>query len=141
MSGRLSSQLVLHGAIVVLLGMVAGFPYGSAVTGGEDPRAWRMAHLEGVLNGLMMIAIGAARSRLVLKPALQRLLFWTLVITGYGNVMASILAAASGQRGLQPGGALANNLVFGGFMLAVVGVLVALILVVVGAMAGARSAD
>ena len=133
MSDRLSSRLVLHGAIMILLGMISGFPYGSAVTGGEDPRAWRMAHLEGVLNGLMAIAIGAAGARILLSEGLQRLLFWSLVIAGYGNVLASMLAAASGQRGLEPAGDLANNLVFAGFMLAVVGVLVALILVVVGA--------
>ncbi len=133
MSRRLRSQLVLHGTIVILLGMIAGFPYAGAVTGGEDPRAWRMAHLEGVLNGLVMIAIGAAGSLIELGTGLQRLLFWSLVVTGYGNVLASILAATSGQRGLQPDGPLANVLVFGGFLLAVVGVLIALLLVVFGA--------
>lgn len=61
MSKRNSSNLVLHGALVFLAGMAAGFPYAIAVVTGvgeaaeaynpEAVRAWRMAHMEGILNG------------------------------------------------------------------------------------------
>ena len=65
-------------------------------------------------------------------------MFWTLIVTGYGNALASWLAAGSGERGLAAGGTLSNNLVFAGFMIAVVTVIVALIVLAIGAFRAAR---
>ena len=127
-------RLLGHGALVVLLGMLVGFPYAEAVSSGGDVRAWRMAHLEGVLNGLLMMAVAAAGPLLTLPVRGSKVLRWALVITGYGNVLAATLGAASGQRGLQAGGPLANQLVFVGFLAAVLAVLVALVCVAWGAL-------
>src|SRR5262249_46368507 len=72
MNDRLRSLMVGHGALVFLVGMVAGFPFAFAIlgrivlwpfpgaidwTGSTDVRAWRMAHLEGILNGLTLIGV------------------------------------------------------------------------------------
>jgi hypothetical protein len=138
MDKRRASLLAGHAAIVLLIGLVVGFPYGTAVTGGGDERAWRMAHLEGLLNGLLMLGVAASSPLLALGPRAQSVLYWTLVVTGYGNSLAAWLAAGSGQRGLAPGGALANNLVFAGFMIAVVAVVLSLLVVAAGAFRGAR---
>ena len=65
MDPRLRARLVFHGAVVVMLGLLAGFPHAFVLTGqiaGEE-RAWRMAHLEGLLNG-MLVLLAAAVSRL-----------------------------------------------------------------------------
>lgn len=43
----LAIQLTLHGAIVLLIGLLTGIPYGHAITRKPDEntvRAWRVAH-------------------------------------------------------------------------------------------------
>ena len=71
MDKRLQGLLIANGALVLLAGFAAGFPYGSTVVASLAPgvtagdfteplRAWHMAHLEGVLNGILMLAAAAA---------------------------------------------------------------------------------
>jgi hypothetical protein len=138
---RTASRLVLHGVIVVALGLLVGFPYASAITGGagaEAERAWRTAHLEGLLNGMLVIVLGAAAPHLRLSRAQERWLCAGALAAGYGNGVAAALAALSGQRGLAPGGPLANWLVFALFSVAIAGVVVALALAGLGAARASR---
>jgi hypothetical protein len=132
---RVAKSLVGHGLVVILLGMFTGFPYALVVTGAMAgaERAWRMAHLEGVLNGLMLVAIGAAGDSLALSTTQARWLQWTLIVTAYGNWLGATLGAATGERGLAPAGPLANFAVYALFMAAVAAVLVGLILAAIGA--------
>ena len=141
MDPKLRARIVLHGVIVIGLGLVAGIPYASAIAGGqaEAMRAWRMAHLEGVLNGLVAIALAAVGGVLVLSRRQQRLLAVSLVGMAYGNVVASILGAATGNRGLAPGGSPVNTAVYLLFVAAVVGIVVALAVAGIGASRAARS--
>jgi hypothetical protein len=129
------ARLVWHGAIVSLLGLLAGFPYALVVTGSltGSERAWRMAHLEGVLNGLLMLAVAGVAGALTLRPRMQSALFWSLVVTGYGNVIASTIAATFAVRGLTPSAPASNLLVYALFMIAVLTVFVAIGIVMVGA--------
>lgn len=141
MDSKLRARVVLHGVIVMGLGLLAGIPYASAIASGEaEPvRAWRMAHLEGVLNGLVAIALAAAGGLLVLSPGKQRLLAFSVVGMAYGNVVGSALGAATGNRGLAPGGSLVNTVVYLLFVAAVLGIVVALALAGIGAWRAARS--
>jgi hypothetical protein len=95
-----------------------------------------MAHLEGLLNGLLLIAVAAVGSRLHLSTRQGTILTWSLVVTAYGNIVAATLAAASAVRGLEPGGSVANTTVYLLFMVAVVAVIVATGLVAHGARGG-----
>jgi hypothetical protein len=142
MDPKLRARIVLHGVIVIALGLVAGIPYASAIASGqaEPLRAWRMAHLEGVLNGLLAIALAAAGGVLVLGPRQQRVLAVSVVGMAYGNVVASILGAATGNRGLAPGGPVINMAVYLLFVASVVGIVVALALAGIGASRAARTA-
>jgi hypothetical protein len=97
-----------------------------------------MAHLEGVLNGLVAIAIAAAGGLLVLSQRQQRVLAVCVVGMAYGNVVGSILGAATGNRGLAPGGSLLNTAVYLFFVAAVAGIVVALALAGLGASRAAR---
>jgi hypothetical protein len=135
MDRTLRTRLVFHGTAVVLLGMAVGFPYALVVTGDivSSERAWRMAHLEGVLNGLLMLAIAGIGGRLALSARQGQVLLWALVVTGYGNVVAATIGAVFAVRGLVPGGSFSNTLVYLLFLVAVVAVLVALGLVLHGA--------
>src|SRR5436190_587322 len=98
--------MIFHGAVVILLGLLAGFPYALVVTGSlaGSERAWRMAHLEGVLNGLLVIVVAAVWDRLALDGWKRDVLAWSLVLIAYGNVVASVIGATFAGRGLEPGG-------------------------------------
>lgn len=137
MTPRSRLQMVLHGAAVILLGLAAGIPYALVVTGslaGEE-RAWRMAHAEGIQNGLMMLAVAGIGGRLVLDERRSGLLAWSMIVAGYGNVVASGIGAATGHRGLEAAAPVANMVVFALFVVAMAGVLTGLALVVAGARA------
>ncbi len=135
-------RLVLHGIIIIFLGLIAGFPFVTAIQSGtaENVRAWRMAHMEGVINGLLMLAIAGVGSRIALDARKQAIAFWGLMITGYGNIIASIVGAVTGNRGLEPAGPVANYVVLGLFTLAIIGVVVALALIAYGARSGGSPA-
>lgn len=124
---------VLNGVLMILAGMVlAGFPltfhiaeqvYGQPMPMpvGGDARGWMMAHLEGLLNGLLVIALAfATRIGGALKPGRERWLAPALLIAGWGNVVASILAPPLGVRGMAFDSHAANNLVTGLFTVALV---------------------
>jgi hypothetical protein len=128
-------QLAFHGAVAILLGLFAGFPFAFVILGqmSGDLRAWRMAHLEGVLNGLMLWAAAGIGGVLRLGDGAQRTLVGALIVTAYGNSIAAILGATTGQRGLEPGGTLANMAVYVLFMAALVAVFAAVATIAVGA--------
>ena len=148
MAEDLRSRLIAHGALVFLAGLLAGFPFAFFELGkialwplpGEvavslpgDVRAWRMAHLEGILNGLTLFAVAALWHHLRLRPGEQSFLFWALLVTAWGNVVASLLGPMSGGRGLEFGGGIANSVMYLLFVAAVGGILAAMVLVFVGA--------
>jgi len=137
---KLRASLVFHGAIVILLGMLAGFPYAFVIMGTMegDLRAWRMAHLEGVMNGLLCLAAAGVFRRLSLSAGQQRLMTWSFILMGYGNVIASILGASTGQRGLQFAAPAANMAVFALFTVAIVAVFLGLGLLAYGARPSTR---
>ena len=144
MTDRQRSLLVAHGALVFLVGMVAGLPFalvllGTAV-GPGDVRGWRMAHLEGILNGLLLIAVAAAGGHLRLGPRAQPVLFWSLVVTAWGNQVASVIGPLFGGRGLTFGGGVTNSVMYVLFMIAVVTVLIAMAVVCWGALRKASEA-
>ncbi len=153
MPARLQARLIAHGALVFALGLLAGFPFGFLILGRislwpipgaltvslpGDLRAWRMAHLEGILNGLVLFAVAGLGPRLVLSEAQHARLTWLLVITAWGNVIASCIGPLFGGRGLEFGGSVANSLMYLLFVVAVVAVLWAMVLIYRGARAMAR---
>ncbi|MGH0035747.1 MAG: hypothetical protein ACQGVK_12045 [Myxococcota bacterium] len=135
MNTSLRASLVFHGVLVIVIGLLAGFPYAFVISGdlAGEVRAWRMAHLEGVLNGLVMIGIAASGGLMTLSAGQARWIHLGLLAAGYGNVAASIIGASFGVRGLQPTGPAANWVVFLLFTIAIVGVLGSLGLAALGA--------
>ena len=97
-----------------------------------------MAHAEGVQNGLLVLAVAGGGGRILLEPARARLCAGALVLAGYANVLASIVGASTGHRGLAAEGPIANFVVFALFSVAIVGVFLGLGLAALGAQRGAR---
>ena len=61
MTRQAAAMLTFNGLVVLFLGLLAGAPYGAALVDGwgdEAARAWKLAHGEGVLNGLLTARLG-----------------------------------------------------------------------------------
>ncbi len=146
MDKKLMGLLIANGALVVLAGFISGFPYATAVTDQiangaagmvGDVRAWHMAHLEGVLNGMLMIAAAAAAAQIAMSSGRAKAIFWGLVVSGWTNVVASNISAMTGGRGTGVTGLDWNTFNFTVFMAGIAGAVVA---VTVLALAGFKAA-
>ena len=148
MRERLQSAMILHGALVFIVGLLAGFPFAFVILGKValwpvpgaadmhmpgDFRGWHMAHLEGILNGLTLFAVAAIMPQLRLGETGLKLVAWTLIITAWGNIVASVIGPLFGARGLEFGGSVANSLMYVLFVIAIVTVLIAFAVVIRGA--------
>lgn len=153
MTDRDQRTLVFNGAVVFLLGMAAGFPLAFEILGRfelwplpwkvefdmpGDLRGWRMAHLEGVLNGLLLVGIAAVAPLLRLGARGWAWVKWGLLVCAWGNIIAAWVGPLTETRGLVFSGVSWNSLVFLLFMAAIVGVLGAMTCVALGARAGNR---
>ena len=157
MNKRLQTIMIANGAGVFLAGLAVGFPFTFVILEKivlwpipgsidwkppGDVRGWKMAHLEGILNGLTLIAVAAVGDRLTLSVRAQAIVAWGLIITAWGNVIASTIGPIFGGRGLEFGGGnVANSLMYLLFVLAIGTVIVAMILVLRGALASLAASD
>jgi uncharacterized protein YacL len=144
MSQRLTRLLILHGALMIFIGMILGLLYSSAITenwGLEATRDWRVAHTSVVVVGTFHLAIAGVASHLVLNHRAARVLVGSLVSTVYSFSSAMILGAAIGARGLEASGPPLHLLVFGLMAVSILALFVAAVLLLWGAYAGVRSSD
>ena len=134
MVDRYVRTMAYHGAIVIWIGLLAGFPFGLVVMQRMpgEVRAWHMAHMEGILNGLLTFAAAALLPRLTLDERRIPVYAWCFIGTGYANVVASIIAALVRQRGLEMTLPVSNLFVFALFVVGVLAVLYGLYLVMRG---------
>ncbi|MDO8290252.1 MAG: hypothetical protein Q7T44_13635 [Parvibaculum sp.] len=83
----------------------------------DDGRAWRMAHMEGITQGLLLMALGLGGQFMRLKPKQYVWLFWSSLVTGWLFTVPTIFNAIFGTRGLAFGGGpfkagLANDVIY-----------------------------
>ncbi len=138
----LQRQLLLHGSIVLFVGLLSGAGFAEAITGAQGEhaeRAWRVAHTGLSLGGALFIAIAMALPTLVLSERVVSLLTWSLVASGYGFAVALPFGAAMGMRGLEPVGPTSNLVVFIGNTIGSLGSLVGVLLFIWGALRSLRS--
>jgi len=154
MAPRLRALLIANGALVFLVGLLAGFPFAFFILGKialwpvpgainvslpGDVRGWRMAHLEGILNGLTLIAVAAVGGELRMSARAQAWVAWGLIVTAWGNSIASVIGPIFGGRGLEFGLGVADSLMYLLFVAAIVTVIIAMWLVFRAALAAARA--
>ncbi len=128
-------KMVFHGAAVMWLGLMAGFPFGFVIMGRMegDLRAWHMAHMEGILNGMLTLAAAAVLKYLSIDERRVPLYAWSFIVAAWTNIVASIIAAIVRQRGLEMALPISNLVVFTIFVVGVLAVLVGLYLMLAGA--------
>jgi hypothetical protein len=110
-----SSLLLFTGFSVLLCGLLAGAPLGSAVNRGaqeESIRAWRVAHSSLVNGGVLLLAVSAVLPQLAFSQGWQLVASVLLSISIYAFSFALLFGAWKGHRGLQKSATAAGNLVY-----------------------------
>jgi (hydroxyamino)benzene mutase len=82
-------RLLWHGLLLLLLGLLTGLLVPSLT----NPRMGLSAHLEGVMNGLLLAVLGLAWGRLVLSARAESALFWLAIYGAYANWATTLLGA------------------------------------------------
>ena len=90
--------MIAAGAILFLLGLLTGF----IIPGFENPRMGLASHLEGVMNGTFLIALGAAWSYILLSALLEKIALWLILYGTYANWFFITLAAVFGTSEMTP---------------------------------------
>ncbi len=91
-------RLLWHGMFLFLLGLLTGFAEQSF----NNPRMGLAAHLEGLMNGTFLIALGAIWAEVKLSPKLKGAAFWGALYGTYANWAITTLAAILGTAAMSP---------------------------------------
>jgi hydroxylaminobenzene mutase len=90
--------LLWHGMFLFLLGLLTGL----IETNFHNPRMGLAAHLEGVMNGAFLVALGAIWSEVKLTGRQKLAAYWSVLYGTYGNWVVTTLAAVLGTAALSP---------------------------------------
>lgn len=87
-----SQNLIRLGVILFLLGLITGF----VVPFLQNPRMGLSSHLEGVLNGILLIVFGLIWPKLKSSIKLNRLGYYLAIYGTFTNWLTTLLAAIWG---------------------------------------------
>jgi (hydroxyamino)benzene mutase len=91
-------RLLFNGMALFLIGLFTGL----AEQHFANVRMAIAAHLEGVMNGTFLLAVGAIWSEVKLSPRASTVAYWSLFGGTYGNWAVTTLAAILGTAALSP---------------------------------------
>ncbi|MFM5886140.1 MAG: hypothetical protein ACKOQ3_12605 [Novosphingobium sp.] len=139
-------QLILNGGFVMLFGFAAGFGFLFFILGSIElwpipgsiayqlpgsEKAWRMTHLEGVLNGLMLWLLAVVLPAMDLPVARARNVARALIVTAWTFPVASLFDALfKDSRGLRFGGPITNLVPFFLFYIGILALIWAVVSVI-----------
>ena len=125
-------KLAFHAVIVLTLGMIAGFIWGNVMAdpgaSATSAAAWRLAHLEGFANGVLMLLVALSYSLVRPNEKAERLIRFGMIIVGYSNILASMYGGLFDARGTMPtaDSGIHDLVVFFGFLPGVIAIFVVL---------------
>ena len=91
-------RILWHGMLLFLVGLLTGLVEQAFV----NPHMGLAAHLEGVMNGTFLLALGAIWRELRLPPHLEDAAFRTALYGTWANWGVTTLAALWGTAGMTP---------------------------------------
>src|SRR5437763_382031 len=91
-------RLIWHGMFLFLLGLLTGLVEQKFA----KVRMALAAHLEGVMNGTFLIALGAVWTELRVSPRIEPIAFWTALYGTYFNWIFTTFAAVTAASSLSP---------------------------------------
>jgi hypothetical protein len=130
--------LILHGAGVLLIGLLSGLAAVVEELAAAEPQTWRAAHAALLLAGVWLLATAGVLPHLVLPSRQRSALCWTLLATAYAFTIAVLVQAVSGVRALAPSGTLASWVAFVANIATVGAGLLAALLTLLGATAALK---
>jgi hypothetical protein len=112
-------QLVFHGSVVLLLGLLFGAPYAKAIKRNAPAQiinSWRVAHQSLPIGATLMLAVAAVMGSLQVVATVKWALAGSLIVSSYAFCVSTPLAALTGDRGLGSGSKGLARLVYLGNM-------------------------
>lgn len=114
---RRQGQMIFHGALVIAVGLVAGFGLLFELLGAVEiwplpgmradlpgtVRGWQAAHVGGILNGVMVLSAAACLQLLRLTERAARGIALALIFTGWANTVFYWFGNLAPNRGLSGG--------------------------------------
>ncbi len=91
-------RMCWHGMFLFLLGLLTGF----VELKFTNPRMGLAAHLEGVMNGILLIALSAAWGYVTLAPRPKAAAYFLALYGAYANWFITTMAAIFGTATLSP---------------------------------------
>ena len=91
---KTNRQLTWHGMFLFLLGLVTDLLEQRFT----NMRMGVAAHLEGLINGTFLVALGAIWSQVRLAQRAKATAYWGTLYATYGNCLFTTLAAVFGAR-------------------------------------------
>lgn len=85
-------RLALLGAVLLMLGFLTGWISGTLA----NPRMGLSSHLEGLMNGILLLALAGCWRHVQLSPGLERWCFRLLAFGTVANWLTTLLAAVWG---------------------------------------------
>src|SRR5215469_14736587 len=91
-------RLMWHGMLLFLLGLITGLLEQRFT----NVRMGLSAHLEGVMNGILLLALGAAWNEVRLPHPVEVTAYWAALYGTYANWLVTSIAAAVGTAANSP---------------------------------------
>ena len=91
-------RMMWHGVFLFLIGLVTG----TQERRFKNMRMALSAHLEGVMNGTFLMALGAGWRHIELPPRAEQMARWTALYGTYGNWLFTTIGAALGTAAANP---------------------------------------
>lgn len=91
-------SLMFHGILLFMLGLLTGLVQQQFA----NPRMGLAAHLEGLMNGTFLLALGAAWREARLSERSARIAYNSALAGGYGNWAVTTVAAILGTTAMTP---------------------------------------
>ena len=146
----LQKKMVGHGALVLLVGMGAGFGLLMSLIGGIElipgsiipftipggPDAWVRAHIGGMMNAFLIVLVALLIPGLGFAKAAAKRLYWMLVGTGWANTLFYWAALFAPNRALT----VADNKFGASNAAAIIGLVPALLFAIISIVAVAMLA-
>lgn len=134
-------RMVGHGAVVLLIGMIAGVGLLISLLGGIElipgrilefslfgsPESWVRTHIGGMLNGMLIMLVAVLVHAMAVEDKPARQLFWMLVGTGYANTLFYWAALFAPNRALS----VADNRFGESNLASIIGLVPALVFVLI----------
>lgn len=142
MQYRFQLQLLLHGTIMMLIGLLAGLPLMLAIDlgwGDASVHSWAVAHTSVTLTGVAFIAISAAFDHLVHGALEAAILVRSLLLCAYTFTVGLMVVGMAGVRGLAPIGPALNWVAFILFVIGAFAVVFGVATMILGAFRALRT--